>query len=203
MYAVDMEEELRKVFYAGVSPEPNTGCWLWMGSTFLQGYGCLSVPRAPRNRCNLRAHRVSYKIHKGDFDPKLYVLHTCDVPLCVNPDHLFLGTQADNIADCVSKGRLRRTGGSRLQRPPRIRLQPERRPPGTGLWPRRPKEHDTHEGYTSRPKRDPLKCRKCGRHKSGDNLYKWRNWKMCRYCRQTSDKQRVRRRAAILRAASA
>jgi hypothetical protein len=77
-------------------PEPNSGCWLWIGALAHSGYG--------RMRGREYAHRFSYRFHKGQVG-NLHVLHRCDNPPCVNPDHLFLGTHDDNMADMVSKGR--------------------------------------------------------------------------------------------------
>lgn len=84
-------------------PEPNTGCWLWTRATMGKNgneYGTCFL-----NYKAIVAHRLSYKTFKGDFDHKLDVCHKCDTPLCINPDHLFLGTHADNMRDCVFKGR--------------------------------------------------------------------------------------------------
>ena|SRR6185295_3118431 len=78
--------------------EPNTGCWLWAGSLQF-GYGQVRL-----NKKSIRAHRVSYQLHKGEIGEKL-VCHTCDVRCCVNPDHLFLGTYEDNNRDKIAKGR--------------------------------------------------------------------------------------------------
>lgn len=75
-------------------------CWLWFGSKDPDGYGNFKIDGK-----QTRANRISYLIHKGDFDPALYVLHTCDNPPCVNPNHLFLGTKQDNTEDMKSKGR--------------------------------------------------------------------------------------------------
>jgi len=82
-------------------PEPNSGCWLWLGAYHRQGYGNITVD----SRSQL-AHRVSWFLHHGFMpDPKIKVCHRCDLPSCVNPDHLFLGSQLDNMRDCFSKGR--------------------------------------------------------------------------------------------------
>lgn len=78
------------------------GCLLWTGARHGNGYGLLTI--APNHRAKLRAHRVSYEIFVGPVGDK-WVLHKCDTPLCVNPDHLFLGTDADNKADKIAKGR--------------------------------------------------------------------------------------------------
>lgn len=81
-------------------PEPNTGCWLWTG-TSRNGYG-----RFIWDGNAYTAHRVAYQILKGPVPPHLMVLHRCDTPACINPDHLFLGTQSDNMRDASRKGRL-------------------------------------------------------------------------------------------------
>jgi predicted XRE-type DNA-binding protein len=74
-------------------------CWLWMGGT-IRGYGRLSV-----NNKTQKVHRLAYELFKGSIPPGLCVMHSCDVPLCVNPAHLSLGTIQDNNADRKSKGR--------------------------------------------------------------------------------------------------
>ncbi len=81
-------------------PEPNTGCWLWTAGMRLNGYGQVKI-----RRVNQLAHRVSYQVHVGPMPEGMCVCHKCDVPCCVNPDHLFLGTQADNMRDRDRKGR--------------------------------------------------------------------------------------------------
>lgn len=75
------------------------GCWGWSGSIMNKGYGCFSV-----HYKSMLAHRVSYEIHKGECAGK-FVCHTCDNPICTNPEHLFLGTQLENMTDCIEKGR--------------------------------------------------------------------------------------------------
>lgn len=81
-------------------PEPNSGCWLWIGADDNKGYGHIKV-----NGSTIKAHRLSFNLHKGEIPVGLHVLHTCDNPICVNPDHLFLGTHQDNMLDRQVKGR--------------------------------------------------------------------------------------------------
>lgn len=75
------------------------GCWLWTKATNNKGYGNVRI-----NKKYLNAHRVAYAITYGD-PGKLWVLHSCDNPSCVRPDHLFLGTHQDNMDDMRVKGR--------------------------------------------------------------------------------------------------
>ncbi len=77
-----------------------SGCWLWAMSKDKDGYGLSWLNGAFR-----RAHRVSWQLNRGPIPTGLMVLHKCDIPSCVNPKHLFLGNQKENIADALRKKR--------------------------------------------------------------------------------------------------
>lgn len=80
-------------------------CWLWTASKRNKGYGAFVWADDDGNVINGRAHRFSYELHVGPIPDRLFVLHRCDTPSCVNPAHLFLGTNADNVRDMIAKGR--------------------------------------------------------------------------------------------------
>lgn len=86
-------------FRSYVAPEPNSGCFLWLGGVS-KGYGMTRF----RGR-HEAAHRVAWRVFIGDIPAGLFVLHRCDNPLCVNPQHLFLGTHTENVRDMIAKGR--------------------------------------------------------------------------------------------------
>lgn len=98
---------LSERFERYVFPEPNTGCWLWGGCLNSMNYGLLRVGKTMK-----LAHRISYELHCAPVLDTLKVLHKCDFPPCVNPEHLFVGTMADNTADMVRKNRCSRLGMS-------------------------------------------------------------------------------------------
>lgn len=81
------------------------GCWLWVGSSKnSKGYGMLQKIGGSKGK-GILAHRLSYIIHKGEIPDGLVVMHACDNPACVNPDHLSVGTQSQNILEAIAKGR--------------------------------------------------------------------------------------------------
>lgn len=76
------------------------GCWIWKGAKHRQGYGNIAY----RNKCEL-AHRISWIVFNGEVPKGMKVCHKCDVPSCCNPNHLFLGSQKENVNDAQDKGR--------------------------------------------------------------------------------------------------
>lgn len=81
-------------------PEPNSGCWLWIGAITPFGYGKIYVDGKYEY-----SHRLSYRLNIGEINKDEFVCHKCDNPYCVNPDHLFTGLAKDNTKDMLSKKR--------------------------------------------------------------------------------------------------
>lgn len=82
---------------------PKTGCWLWVGHKYSNGYAAIKA----FGKMAL-AHRLSYELHKGPIPTGSEILHSCDVKHCVNPDHLRSGSHADNMQDAADRGRMPR-----------------------------------------------------------------------------------------------
>lgn len=101
-YIITYSDHDVKRFWAKV--DKSGDCWLWTAFT-LKGYGKFSLSRVDGVQKNLRAHRMSWELHFGEIPEGLSVLHSCDTPGCVRPDHLFLGTHQDNMDDKVLKNR--------------------------------------------------------------------------------------------------
>lgn len=89
--------------------DENTGCWEWQRHKNEDGYGTVRL-----NGKMWKAHRAAYALFVGDIAADMRVCHRCDNPGCVNPEHLFLGTQLDNIQDMLTKGRGNKPNGTRV-----------------------------------------------------------------------------------------
>lgn len=98
-----MRGSTKERLLAGCKPD-DAGCWIWQkgrgSGSPTHRYGRISHEGVPIN-----AHRASWIVHRGPIPSGIEVLHKCDVPLCVNPEHLFLGTKGDNMRDMAAKGR--------------------------------------------------------------------------------------------------
>lgn len=120
---------VRERFFAKVDKvSSRAGCWLWIGSTNRPreaGFAYGQFRYMGRMRL---AHRVSLMLEGFKIPPGMFVCHRCDTPLCVNPAHLFVGTQSDNMQDCLQKGRQGRCYGDEHW----SRKMPERRARGVG-----------------------------------------------------------------------
>ncbi len=105
-YRADVHARLAERFWSKVVR--GEGCWIWAASVDDHGYGRFGIGRLRIEP----AHRVAWMVANGPIPDGLSVLHRCDNPPCVRPDHLFLGTQRDNMRDMIAKGR----GGGQFQR---------------------------------------------------------------------------------------
>lgn len=90
-------------FWRYVDKRSESECWEWLGAIDGGKYGQLKG--SGKSASSYRAHRISYQIHHGDIPDGFVVMHTCDNRTCVNPLHLVLGTQQENVLDCKCKGR--------------------------------------------------------------------------------------------------
>lgn len=90
-------------FWLKVDQQSDSACWLWIACKNANGYGIMNVAGRP-----MSAHRISWVIHNDQIPDGMCVCHKCDTPSCVNPNHLFLGTQKENMRDAKTKGRMQR-----------------------------------------------------------------------------------------------
>lgn len=107
-----MSRRIEVRFYSRI--EVTDDCWLWTGPKNAKGYGYLG--RGGRGAPKVLAHRLMWELVQGSIPNGMRVLHRCDNPPCVRPSHLWIGTQAENLADMTAKGRARRNGQAKLDK---------------------------------------------------------------------------------------
>ena len=100
-----MDKPIAERLFGNVERLPWSGCWIWMGYTDENGRGQIFVQKGMRPQ---KTHRVSWSLaNRRPITSAEFVCHSCDVPSCVNPNHLWIGTQKDNMADASAKGRVK------------------------------------------------------------------------------------------------
>jgi hypothetical protein len=159
----EKSEDLERRFFDKVRKED--GCWRWLASANSLGYGKIRI--GGRRGKSFKAHRVSFFIKHG-WEPE-YVLHTCDNPGCVNPDHLYAGTVQDNVADMWSRGRAKAFFVDKLTEDQRLLIANQLR--AGRLATKLGKEYGVHAGTINRIRKQyavgwfpkpPIECSACG-----------------------------------------
>lgn len=122
--------EIETALFSLAVPEPNTGCLLWEGTRNAAGYGVVSR-KVASSVGERMAHRAALALKLGSIPVGLFVCHRCDTPSCINPDHLYAGTIADNVRDCVVRrrhGQFAKTHCPRGHEYDRVRVRANRGP---------------------------------------------------------------------------
>lgn len=102
-YGISKKLSVSERFHSHTDKNAGDGCWLWLAAKYPSGYGqCYHEGRVQP------AHRVSWKLFRGEIPEGMVICHKCDNPACVNPEHLFVGTQQDNLHDMCIKNRARK-----------------------------------------------------------------------------------------------
>lgn len=106
-------KDINERFDSKWSLDPKTGCHMWKSQRHTTGYGTFEISVGKGKPIRVRAHRFAWERANGEIPAGMCICHRCDTPLCVNPEHLFLGTHADNAADRDRKGRTVTARGER------------------------------------------------------------------------------------------